>query len=659
MPDVSALRIRRLVLAVSIVLWYLAAPAASLAQDNWISVTTPNFTVLSNGSERSTKAIAQQLERVRLAINSTWPWARVQLDRPVVVLAAKDEQTMKLLAPEYWERGSQIKPTSVFAPGPDRYYITLRADVKADDTPDENPYHSAYWSYVSLLLNEAFDPPLPLWLRNGLAGVLANSIVRDTWVEFGRPFSSYVRTFAGEPHLTVANLLTMTADAPYYRNSIERYRFDSQSWAMTHYLLYGRPEANANALNNIVTQLRSGKTSADAVQGEFGDLSNLDEAVGVYVQNGLFKYERVQAANDINEQTLKSARMSPVDVRVARLGLHVAMNNAVAARTMLAETTKQGPASPAWLDAEGMLFDREGKPEEARQAYDKAADLGSTNAFVLYRSAALGRPTAGDTAGLLRREELLKRAVAANPRMANAHALLADTYSSTGRRDEALASARTAVTLAPRSAYTRMALARAMWNAGQRDGARGHLMAARSLTDNEQERAAVQSMIDGFDRASQPASSPGVAAALPAAAATPAAPSTSAAAPSSGDGPQPAGPPAAPTARRRILDLRPVGTGETRVLGMFQAIECRAAGDGRVALVVEAAGKVMRFAATGIGDVDFVSFRGDTPTQVNCSPFAKPYRALVTYRTDAILISGADGTAVAIELIPDDFTPPQ
>jgi hypothetical protein len=59
--------------------------------------------VTSNAGQSSAKSVAWQLEQIRSAIAVWWSWARVDLNKPMAVLAVKDEATMKTLAPEYWE----------------------------------------------------------------------------------------------------------------------------------------------------------------------------------------------------------------------------------------------------------------------------------------------------------------------------------------------------------------------------------------------------------------------------------------------------------------------------------------------------------------------------------------------------------------------------
>jgi hypothetical protein len=114
--------------------------------------------------------------------------------------------------------------------------------------------------------------------------------------------------------------------------------------------------------------------------------------------------------------------------------------------------------------------------------------------------------------------------------------------------------------------------------------------------------------------------------------------------------PTPIGPP------RTIirLDLRPVKDGETRVLGMFRAIECQQAG---VILVVDVDGRIVRMEAKLLSEIDFITYRTDQGGSVTCGALPMPQRVFATYRPKqgATAPGTSDGEAVAIELLPDDY----
>jgi len=96
--------------------------------------------------------------------------------------------------------------------------------------------------------------------------------------------------------------------------------------------------------------------------------------------------------------------------------------------------------------------------------------------------------------------------------------------------------------------------------------------------------------------------------------------------------------------------LRRLETGESRVSGMLTAIECATA---RLALVMETDGRTLKFGLDKFENVQFLSYRQDAPARVGCGPVEPPQRVLATYRASSV--AGEAGTAVAIELIPDDF----
>ena len=116
----------------------------AFAADNWVEAKSPSFTVISNAGEKKARNVAWQFEQIRYAIEKGMPWARVRLNRPVLILAVKNEASMKDMAPAYWEKGD-INPGSVLSSLGDRHYILLRTDVEAEDREGVNPYRQASW----------------------------------------------------------------------------------------------------------------------------------------------------------------------------------------------------------------------------------------------------------------------------------------------------------------------------------------------------------------------------------------------------------------------------------------------------------------------------------------------------------------------------------
>ena len=100
--------------------------------------------------------------------------------------------------------------------------------------------------------------------------------------------------------------------------------------------------------------------------------------------------------------------------------------------------------------------------------------------------------------------------------------------------------------------------------------------------------------------------------------------------------------------------LRPVGSGETRVRGIFRSAECRKEG---IVLTIDRDGQILRLAARKFEDVEFISHRRNGPSGVPCGAQQPALPVLATFRSADTAGSGVDGQAVAIEVVEDDYVP--
>ncbi len=85
-----------------------------------------------------------QFEQVRSATSALFSWAKTDLNRPLSIIILKDENSMRVLAPEYWEERRSVRPASVWVGGPDATYIALRGDAEVETRGTINPYMTAY-----------------------------------------------------------------------------------------------------------------------------------------------------------------------------------------------------------------------------------------------------------------------------------------------------------------------------------------------------------------------------------------------------------------------------------------------------------------------------------------------------------------------------------
>ena len=466
------------------------APAAVSAQ-TWNEVRSPQFTVLTDGSEGRGREVAWQFEQIRAA----FPWARPQLDRPVVIVAARDENSMRQLLPVVFKQSARdILPVSITSILPDRHVIVLQSDYRSEDVAGTiNPYFASYWSYSELMLNAAFERPLPRWFVRGLSAVLSNSLVKRNEIDFGRPIPWMLQSL-NESRAALPALLEMTADDPYLRSDVNRQRFDAQSWGLVHYLLFGRPANRADAINQISKLLGEGRRSTDAITQVFGSVESLDSAYREFQRRPVTQFARLAVDTRVNRDTFALRATQPEEVATMRALVHLAFGEPADAKAMLVKA-RPGGAEPAESYAvEALLLEQERQGAAALAAYRKAVELKSQNFYPHFRVAIeMAQPgTRNDREGA---ERHFRESIALNAAYGSAHAMLANLLANGPKPESAVEPARRAVLLDPGDAQTRLIYAYVLRRTGQLAAANGMALSARSLASSDTEREA-QEMID-------------------------------------------------------------------------------------------------------------------------------------------------------------------
>jgi TonB family protein len=491
----------RLVTTLAAVL--LLPPALASAQDTWIEAKSPNFTVVTNAGEKKARNVAWQFEQIRSAIEKGLPWARVQLSRPIEIIAVKNEASMKEVAPSFWEQG-QIHPASVLNGAADRVFIALRADVEAVDREGVNPHNQSYWSYSALVIDESFSRPLPLWFARGLAAVLSNSIVREDELQFGRMIPGFVRALQQNGRLRLSELFAVDQKSPYYTSATTRGLFDAQCWGLMQFLIFGEAaNGNWDRINTVTKLLLAGKPGLDAIREAYGTVEALESRYATYLKSGRIMYQRIKVENDVSAEKYPTRRLPPIEVEAARAGFHLAAGRVADARVLLNRMKASDPKSARAYELDGLAFDRERKAPDARQAYAKAADLGSTNFYTYARLAALATPAA-DAPLVATRQKLLAKAIELNNLHAPSFAALTNVMLAANQPEGALGLAQRAATLEPDRFAYRMLLGRVLARLSRRADVQTTAQAALALAVTDAERQEVQALLDSLDRPSPP-----------------------------------------------------------------------------------------------------------------------------------------------------------
>jgi hypothetical protein len=234
---------------VKVALLSLAVAAPASAQRVWVEARGPNVTVISDAGAGRARDVAWQFEQVREAVSRIFPWVRSQSSKPLMVLAARNETSMRALAPAYWEKARETTLAGVTASGFDRAYTLLRSDLTTDDREGINPYESAYWGYASQALLDT-SRAWPSWLLRGIAAVISNTLVRNNEIQLGRVLPQHLNYLRARGRMPLKDVVSVVTGAdPRFDQPGFLQAMDAHAWAFVHFLIWadqGAPTRRAS-----------------------------------------------------------------------------------------------------------------------------------------------------------------------------------------------------------------------------------------------------------------------------------------------------------------------------------------------------------------------------------------------------------------------------
>jgi tetratricopeptide (TPR) repeat protein len=614
------------------------------AAAKWTRLRSANFEFIGDAPAGQIRRVAEKLEQFREVMTRALPGATGASPVPTIVVVFATDRSLTPVKPLF--RGNATEVGGYFQSGEDLNYIAVNGEFI------DIALLTVFHEYAHFLVSNTVGN-VPVWLGEGLAEFYDVTQGRDRGksVIIGGAPRHHVDLLKESTLIPIKELLSITRSAQVYNEGSRRGVFYAQSWALTHYLTLGSKERGSQ-FRQYLASLRSGMEDERAFIDSFGtDTTALDRELFNYVRQFTFPAVQMQFAEKVTGEADRGTTMDDLDAEIYIADLQARIGRDEEARSRLQAIVGRKPGAARAWSALGLIDFRARRFKEALPQLERAAEQDPRSGFV---QTAFGRALIAmlnDQESPQARAVMVQKARTALSRATELDANSADAAGLLGYVEllagsdmpRAVTMLERASRLAPSREQYRLLLAQALLR--QREFARataylGPLMASgRSAETRSDARRLLSEMADLRTRAasgttSQPASNDP----LPVLGAA-----TELVLPS--------------TRSTMRLDLRPVKNGELRVLGMFRTIECR---PDVVVLHVDADGRLLRIGARQLGDVDFITYRSEPAGSVSCGALPTPVRVLATYRARATpTSSGAtDGDVVAIELLPDGYTPP-
>src|SRR5712664_1994950 len=448
---------------------------SAVAADNWIELRSPHFIVNSNAGEKEARKVADQFEQIRRMFQSAFSALRVDPAQPIIIVAAKNENTIKLFLPEEWEVKGHIHHTGMYQPGQDKDYVVLRLDSEGD-----NPFHILYHEYTHALLRLNFSN-LPIWLNEGLAEFFGNSTLGDKEIKTGTIDPGHLYLLNQSKLIPIETLLEVDHNSPYYNETNRASVFYAESWAVVHFLMLDEDARQKQMMKNFLTAWTKSGNQLDAAREAFGDLKQFGKKIEAYSRQGSFRIGIVKAGQGAAEKRYAVRSVSAGEALATRGDFFTHHNRVEQAQPILEEALKTEPNLPFAHEALGYYHYRRHETEEADKEMVEAIKLGAAGLASQYFHGVLLMQEGGfDGDSAQEARKILEKAVQLNPEFAPAHEALSQAYShSPDTQKQAVNAAIKAVQLDPGQPSYAVNLAYLLLNNGRFSEAR--IMAQRVL----------------------------------------------------------------------------------------------------------------------------------------------------------------------------------
>ena len=364
-----------------------ALPCYSAPQ--WIKATSPNFEMFTSASEGAAKRTLQDFEQIRSFFVEVSKAQRAP-SLPVRIIAFRSRKEFE----PYQARESS---SAYYLAGHDRDYIVM-GKIGVDTRP------IAIHEYIHLLVRHS-GLKMPVWLNEGFADLYSTLKPFAGKIVVGELLPGRFQLLQRTKLLPLETLFAVGHDSAHYNEKDRAGLFYAQSWAMAHMLNLN--EQYRERFSDLVSALSRGQAAKDAFRDIYGKtLERVEKDLRLYLKSNGFTGRSFDAK--LVKLTDKSAVQPATELEsglvLANILTHIRKDDQ--AREMYDALAATYPATPEIPAARGYLESYSGGGDAAAPHFARAAELGTTNAKLLYDYAqilSLKDRKAPEIEGLLRR----------------------------------------------------------------------------------------------------------------------------------------------------------------------------------------------------------------------------------------------------------------
>jgi hypothetical protein len=322
------------------------------SEDKWDYYTSPHFELYSRNGDMTSRDLLRNLELLRAAFIDTFKLVE-RRPIPVTIYYFSRDSEMAPYKPESHRKNDEL--AGYYLPWPDRAVIVMSAEHG-----DAGLRGIIFHEYIHHLFRVSEQEP-PLWYNEGMAELFSTIEVKMESLSFGKPRPDHVYELQNERLLPLEVLFGVDHASPIYNSGQHTGVFYAESWALMHYLHFGRtdiPKERRDAFLDYV-QAQNEKTDAAAMRQVFRQTLQMDYADMVgrlesYVQNGKYGWGKLPIPAIPGRETYAKRSARPDEIREQLAGLLLRINRAPAGKLALLHALDANPNNIRALETLGI-----------------------------------------------------------------------------------------------------------------------------------------------------------------------------------------------------------------------------------------------------------------------------------------------------------------
>lgn len=334
----------------------------------WNEVKSPHFRVLTNAGGGEAREVAREFEEFRALMAIRYPTFRLESGAPLLIFAARDEETAKALNPNLWKIKGE-KYASYYSHSWEKQYVMLRLDTWVRESQV-----NVFYDYAQMLLS-LNTHWTPTWLSVGFDEFYSFTRYKENQALIGAPSERLVLLkMLARPTIPIEVMLDVNARSPYMHDENEVYRFRAEAWALFHYLTLGPDMEDGKKLDQFFGMLQDGTDQKTAFRQVFGSFNSVEAGLQKYVERFTLRSLIVKNPPRFNEKDFSTRTMTMAETQAELGGYHLWSRDWDNATAYVRDALNNDPNLGLAHEEQGFLYLHDGKDAEAVKEFTEALE---------------------------------------------------------------------------------------------------------------------------------------------------------------------------------------------------------------------------------------------------------------------------------------------